>query len=75
MSTHWGCLENCLFVSIMSLVLIVGVLSIVNCFHYAMDTNKGCLDNCLFVSIMSWVLIRDVLSIVYLTPLCRGYSL
>ena len=40
-----------------------------------MSTHWECLDNCLFVPIMSWVLTGGVLSLVFLSQLCRGYSL
>ena len=49
------CHDNCLFISIMSWVLIGTILPI--CLPYVMGIHWGCFDNCLFVSNMSWVCI------------------
>ena len=72
---HLECIDNCLFVSIMSWVLIRTVLSLLYlsplCHGYSLG---GCFDDCLFVSIMSWVLIESVLTLVYVSPICHGYS-
>ena len=71
--THWECIVNGIFVSIMSWVLIGSVLSMV--YFYLLSTLWEYLDHCLFLSIISWVLIGSVLTtIVYTSPLCHGYS-
>ena len=70
--THCKCLVNCLFVSIVSRVLIGRVLSI--CLHGVKGTHWKCLVNLLFVSMVSRVLIGRVLSIVYLSPWSHGYT-
>ena len=88
---HLECLDHCLFVSIMSWLLIRCVLTIVFlfplfhgylfhcqwsiCIHYVMGTHSECLDNCPLVAIMSWILIGGVLTIVFSSPLCYGFSL
>ena len=74
MDTHLECLDNFLFVSIMSWVLIGVSQELSICLHYVMHSHRGCLFNGLFVSIMSWVLIWSALTIFVLSPLCHGYS-
>ena len=74
MDSHCECLDNGLFVSFMSWILIAGVLTIVYLSHYVMSTYWDCLDNCLLISSMSLVLIGGVLTIVHLSPLCHGYT-
>ena len=62
--THWKCFVNCLFISILSRVLI----GVSVCLHDVTATHCECLVNRLFVSMMSQLLIVSVLSIVYLCP-------
>ena len=85
--THWECLVNCLFVSIVALVLSGSVwplwhgyslgvscqLSI--CFYCGIGTHWECLVNYLFVSIVALVLIGSVLSIVAFVSIVAWYSL
>ena len=75
MGTHLKCLDNCLFVSIMSWVLIGSDLTIVYlsplCHGYSFwgsCQSSICLQ---YVMCTHW----SVLSIHYLSPVCHGYSL
>ena len=75
MGTHLKCLDNCLFVSIMSWVLIGSDLTIVYlsplCHGYSFwgsCQSSICLQ---YVMCTHW----SVLSILYLSPVCHGYSL
>ena len=89
-ATHWECLVNRLFFSLMSMVLIVSVLSIVYLYpwyylgvtchssfylHVVTATNLECLVNRPFVSMVSIVLIGNVFLMVFLSPYCHSYSL
>ena len=74
MGTHWRCLVNCLFVSIMSWVLIMSVLTFSICLHYAMVLIGGVLT-ILYLSPLRHRTHGAVLTIVYLSPLCHVYSL
>ena len=71
---HKGCLDKCLFVSIISWLLILIVFTIVSlspcCHGYSLEVSY----QWLYVSIMSWVLYWSPMTIFFLFPLCHGYT-
>ena len=70
MGTHWECLDYCLFVSIMSWVLIGVSCQLSICLHFVMGTHWGvlttvylsplCHENSLGVSCQSSICLHDV---------------